>query len=115
MELNELFSILQERRIYLSLREDELVIKFPKGEVVNQSLLFIIKESKAEIIKLLKTELHFTSIAQAQESDSYPLSSSQRRLWILSQLEGGALAYNMPAAVRLTGAVDFGKFEESFK
>ncbi|MFC0781279.1 condensation domain-containing protein, partial [Flavobacterium sp. HJSW_4] len=31
------------------------------------------------------------------------------------QLEGGSLAYNMPAAVRLTGAVDFGKFEESFK
>jgi amino acid adenylation domain-containing protein len=57
----------------------------------------------------------YTSISKAPEAESYPLTASQSRLWILSQLEGGSLAYNMPAAVRLTGTVDVNKFEESFQ
>lgn len=60
-------------------------------------------------------ENQYTSISKALESTSYPLTASQSRLWILSQLEGGSLAYNMPAAVKLTGIIDVNKFEESFQ
>lgn len=53
-------------------------------------------------------------IPQAPIMESYPLTASQNRFWILSQLEGGSLAYNMPSAIKLTGDMDISKFKETF-
>ncbi len=45
-------------------------------------------------------------IPRADRGRPLPLSSGQRRLWFLDQLEPGSAAYNMPVLARLSGALD---------
>ncbi|MCV9927841.1 amino acid adenylation domain-containing protein [Flavobacterium sp. LS1R49] len=61
------------------------------------------------------TEACYVSIAQAPLQESYPLTASQNRLWLLSQLDGGSQAYNIPFAFELSGTLDKDKFEASFE
>src|SRR5262245_34210001 len=43
---------------------------------------------------------------KAEQARSFPLSFAQERLWVLDQLDPGNPAYNVPLAIRITGALD---------
>jgi len=45
-------------------------------------------------------------IPRREVASPVPLSYSQELLWLLSQLDGGGVAYNAPAAFRLHGPID---------
>ncbi len=57
-------------------------------------------------------ELEYIEIAPTEEKEYYELSYAQRRLWVLCQFEEDSTAYNMPAAVTLTGRFDVESFEK---
>ncbi len=44
--------------------------------------------------------------AKRAAGEALPLSSAQRRLWLLDQLEPGTAVYNVPGAARLRGPLD---------
>ncbi len=52
-------------------------------------------------------------VRQSRETDSFPLSFSQRRFWVLDQLHPGTAANNIAVAVRLLGALSAPLLESS--
>ena len=56
----------------------------------------------------------FNLIPKIETQDAYPVTASQHRTWIVSQLEGGSVAYNLVRVVKLKGNLDYQKFQKSF-
>ena len=59
-------------------------------------------------------ETNFNRIPRVEIQDAYPITPSQHRIWIVSQLEGGSVAYNLARVIKLNGDLDFVKFQKSF-
>uniref|UniRef100_UPI00046FE480 non-ribosomal peptide synthetase n=1 Tax=Paenibacillus massiliensis TaxID=225917 RepID=UPI00046FE480 len=55
------------------------------------------------------------SIPLVEQRDYYPVSSAQKRLYVLSQLEGSELSYNMPGSLLVEGQLDRARLEEAFQ
>ncbi|MDN4015138.1 condensation domain-containing protein, partial [Chryseobacterium gambrini] len=57
----------------------------------------------------------FISIPKVEESQYYPVSPTQYRLWVIQQNEESSKAYNISQAYKLKGDLEASKLEESFK
>lgn len=54
-------------------------------------------------------------IPQADKASSYPMSSAQKRLFVINQLDESAIAYNMPALLKLSGQLDYQRLTRVFQ
>ncbi|WP_034893918.1 non-ribosomal peptide synthetase [Gillisia sp. Hel_I_29] len=106
---------LKEKDIEISLENNKLKIYTPEGKLPS-ALIDQIKFNKKELIAYLSNihnGLQKNKIEILQEQANYSLSSSQRRLWVLSQFEGGSSAYNMPSRIFLDGSYDVDLFKRA--
>jgi len=57
----------------------------------------------------------YVSIPLAEKKEYYPLSSAQKRLYILQKVESNDMTYNMPSVMVLEGELDKERLEETFR
>ncbi len=88
----------------------QLQIRMPLAQVFNTPTI----RGLAEYIRTATREV-FHSIEPTEKKDFYPLSSAQKRLFILQQMDPQSTHYNMPIAARLEGEVESEKFQEAFR
>jgi amino acid adenylation domain-containing protein len=69
--------------------------------------------NQIDLAKKSAPVLNTESIKRMPRTGNPPLSFAQKRLWFLNQLEPENTAYNMPAALRLTGKLNLDALEES--
>ncbi len=80
----------------------------------------LLVENKREIIQFLsdRRKIEGTSenlvIPRSPAREYYPLSFTQKAIWLLSQFDEGNIAYNMPGSYILEGDLNVRVFEEAF-
>ncbi|MGE5342659.1 MAG: amino acid adenylation domain-containing protein, partial [Candidatus Omnitrophota bacterium] len=57
----------------------------------------------------------FTPIGQAEAKEYYDVSPDQLRMFILSQLEGIGVTYNIYDVMRIEGKIDRGRFDNAYR
>ncbi|HWB93270.1 MAG TPA: amino acid adenylation domain-containing protein, partial [Puia sp.] len=79
-------------------------------ELFNHTIL----EEQALLIDRTRQD-QFSGIPLAPPMNDYPLSSSQRRLWLLSQTEESNIAYNVPGLFVFEGELQVQALEQAFQ
>ncbi|WP_313563640.1 amino acid adenylation domain-containing protein, partial [Ruminiclostridium cellobioparum] len=88
----------------------EYEIELPLSEVLNDGTI----ESVARHIKKVNKS-QYMQIEPVEESEYYPVSSAQKRMFILNQLEGSSTNYNIPLTLAIEGRLDSERLEKAVK
>ncbi|MCU0289179.1 MAG: amino acid adenylation domain-containing protein, partial [Acidobacteria bacterium] len=101
-----------------SLKATILVSKIHKAFQVNVPLTEIFKtptiRNLSNYIKASAKETYL-SIEPVEKKAYYSLSSAQKRLYVLYQMDQQGIGYNIPSFLVLTGEVDKEKLEQTFR
>src|SRR4029077_18792749 len=116
--LIRLYRKLNWLQIQVDIVGDKLNISAPKG-VVTDEILEEIKAHKEELLHFIdfnkRKKKKYIIIPRIEERDNFLISSSQGRLWVLSQFGEGNIAYNVPGVYEFEGKLDRGALEQSFR
>ncbi|WP_027392683.1 non-ribosomal peptide synthetase [Aquimarina latercula] len=108
--IDNLINTLESLNVGLKVDNGNIKINAPKG-TLSAEIIEDIKAHKDQLIKLLSSS---EAIPVSEKKEFYELTSSQRRLWALSQLEDGNIAYNIFDAFKFSGIVDIDKLSVAF-
>ena len=118
MKTVEFLSYLRSLDINIFVEGDRLRCNAPEG-IITPELRAEISHKKAEIVSFLKAANRTSSFTPAPivpmgRDGNQPLSFAQQRLWFLDQLVPNNPFYNVPAALRLTGALNLTALQQTF-
>ncbi|MBX3253272.1 MAG: amino acid adenylation domain-containing protein [Chitinophagaceae bacterium] len=118
MDIKDIIDELISLDIRIQIQEEELRIIGSKQNITS-SIIEKIKLNKSLLIDYfhsnkITNNLRFR-IPSADISSSYPLSSSQQRLWTLSQFRDVNVIYNVPNAFLFEGNLDLIAYEYSYR
>jgi amino acid adenylation domain-containing protein len=104
-----------------SLKQVDLISQVQKEFNVKVSLAEIFKRQTIQELSLYIAEKEedehdeYISIKPAEKKEYYPLSSSQRRMYVISQLDPENAIYNVSRLVPFNQAVDAERLERTFQ
>uniref|UniRef100_UPI002492DC80 amino acid adenylation domain-containing protein n=1 Tax=Aquimarina algiphila TaxID=2047982 RepID=UPI002492DC80 len=85
---------------------------FNKKITIKEIFANPVLEDHVDLIKTSSDETYM-EIKKVENSESYPLSNAQYRLWLVSQVEEGSIAYNMPNTIILNGEYNVNYFQKA--
>ena len=116
MIVKQFLQELKDRDIDISINDNNIDIHYD-GDL-DPTVLETIVNNKQELISFLKSvdagTGAFNHIPRSAPQKNYPLSSPQKRLWVLSQFDEANLAYNVSGCYTLKGDLDISSLERSF-
>jgi len=90
--------------------QKELEVKVPLKEIFEKPTI----RGLAEYIDCSEKN-RYDQIKQVEEKDYYPVSSAQKRMYVLQQFNLESIAYNISDIIELEGNLDIIRLEECFK
>lgn len=110
----KILSELRENKIHIKLSSDSNIEMVSYGESLSNELVGKIKSNKESLIAYLKeNNIELGAIPLLEEASKYPLSSAQKRLWIIDRFEGSSATFNMPFTRTLSEDVNIEFFKRA--
>jgi tyrocidine synthetase III len=101
-----------------SLNATQLASKIHKAFNVKLAVMEIFDaptiRKQSGIIRKASKERHY-NIEPVEEKEYYPVSSPQKRMFILQSTDAGGINYNMPFMVKITGILETKRIESVFR
>ena len=100
-----------------SLRATRLVNQIEAKTGVRVGLKEVFGNTTVEQLSILLEgkEGYYENIPRAEKKESYEMSSSQKRTYLIQAMDPHSIVYNMPGILKLKGKVDVEKLEKSLK
>jgi len=108
------FLRLERLGIKLSLEGDQLKVNVLEGRELTPGLMAELKRRKEEISGFLRRNKDYQPIGPQEKKEYYPVSSAQKRLYVLHRMESSSPVYHITGLYGLSGAIDEARLKASF-
>ncbi len=119
MSVLDIISKLKKHGINMSVSPSGELDLFIKGDnILTDDLLLELKKHKREIILFLndvKEKANDFNIKNVEKREYYPVSSAQKRMFLIQQINSESTSQNMPATFNVSGKLKTSDIEDIFK